>query len=587
MKPGSTTVVRCSLFAIAALGALLAASRLLPVLNRQREDLGLHGITEIGKVPPGIALGTTALGPFRGILIDFLWIRASRLQQEGKVFELVQLFEWIGALEPRFPMVWAHAAWNLAYNVSVKFPVNPDEPTPKEWARQCDQRWRWVQRGIEILRNRGIPLNPRAPLLYRELAWIYQHKIGQDLDDAHVYYKVQLALEMQNALGQPPYRERLEAIAAAPESRSDLLRNDAVRALVDALSNAGADPFEKPLAIANRSPDLPPAVRATLDEPGRAEAVARLEAFLRARHLQDNLQLEPARMLDLMNRFGPLEDEKKPGRPRMGIDWRLPDALALYWAARSVQLFGADVTNAANADRMLFHALIGLYERGNLRFAPPQEDGPAQWIGTANFQLLARVVKVYEDRVKFYRDANPIRESFLNFLRDTIVSLYIHNKRKLANKYLRLLQQRGPEPEGVLLEEFVAQRFKHILETLNREQVINHVIAYLVDSLRWASIDDMDQAVGREDLAKLLYRKYQERRATPRQQLPPFRELRKRAMMHALMNFAPFQIERLRQLYRKAVAEAEKELEKLKLPRRPPGTPPAKQKGKSQKRPSP
>ena len=49
--------------------------------------------------PPGelkhIVLFTQALGAFRSIAIDILWVRAMDLKQEGKFFELAQLYDLI------------------------------------------------------------------------------------------------------------------------------------------------------------------------------------------------------------------------------------------------------------------------------------------------------------------------------------------------------------------------------------------------------------------------------------------------------------------------------------------------------------
>lgn len=137
----------------------------------------------LDRMPPLIVFTTVALGGFRGMIADLLWMRAIRLQEEEKVFELVQLADWITKLEPRFITVWAYNAWNLAYNISVFFP-DPDD------------RWRWVSSGIRLLRDEGLQYNPRSAALYWELGWLYQHKIGYFLDTAHVVYKWKLVQEM-------------------------------------------------------------------------------------------------------------------------------------------------------------------------------------------------------------------------------------------------------------------------------------------------------------------------------------------------------------------------------------------------------
>src|SRR5438045_2590182 len=127
---------------------LLGSSRVQNSLNRDREKLGLTLVTPLENAPPVLAFTTVALGGFRGLIANILWIRANDLQSEDRFFEQVQLADWITKLQPSFAQVWVVQAWNMAYNISVKF-------------RDPADRWRWVQRGIELLRDDGIRYNPR------------------------------------------------------------------------------------------------------------------------------------------------------------------------------------------------------------------------------------------------------------------------------------------------------------------------------------------------------------------------------------------------------------------------------------------
>src|SRR4051812_47399843 len=148
-------------------------------LNKERANprLGLtRGVGLGSNAPPVLAFTTVALGGFRGLIANALWIRASELQDDEKFFEMVQLSDWITKLEPHFTQVWTHQAWNMAYNISVKFQDPAD-------------RWRWLQRGIQLLRDEGIRLNPDEAMMYQQLSWMFQQKLGQSLDDAHVFYK--------------------------------------------------------------------------------------------------------------------------------------------------------------------------------------------------------------------------------------------------------------------------------------------------------------------------------------------------------------------------------------------------------------
>ena len=117
-----------------------------------------------------------ALGGFRSLAVEAIWFRADLLQSEGRFVELAQLASTLTFLEPHTPEVWSYAAWNLAYNVSVMMPTMED-------------RWRWVQASLHLLRDRGLPLNPREAELYREIAWFFQLKLGADLDSASGLYR--------------------------------------------------------------------------------------------------------------------------------------------------------------------------------------------------------------------------------------------------------------------------------------------------------------------------------------------------------------------------------------------------------------
>jgi len=195
---------------------LLGASALVQrELNKQRGDpkLGLTRVAPLENAPPVLAFTTVALGGFRGLIANALWIRANELQNDGKYFEMVQLADWITKLEPTFVQVWIVQAWNMAYNISVKFPDAAD-------------RWRWVQRGIELLRDEALRYNPKEALVYRELAWFFQHKMGQNLDDAHNYYKQSWAIAMTNVFGgpKPNFQELLNPTTPEARARAGELR---------------------------------------------------------------------------------------------------------------------------------------------------------------------------------------------------------------------------------------------------------------------------------------------------------------------------------------------------------------------------
>jgi len=178
-----------------------------PEINTQRRDRQLTYDTVVGDGSNPIYTFLAAAGSLRGIIVNVLWMRAEKLKTEGRHFEAMKLAELITTLQPRFPAVWEYMSWNMAYNISVE--CNTQE-----------ERWDWINKGMRLLREQGIPNNPRATKLYRQLSWILFHKMGGQTDDMHWYYKRQFADEWETLLGAP---DRMRApkpeIADVPQER--------------------------------------------------------------------------------------------------------------------------------------------------------------------------------------------------------------------------------------------------------------------------------------------------------------------------------------------------------------------------------
>ena len=150
------------------------AAALLPLIDAESAPVDLYGFHAGASVAMELALARPA--KVRRVVLDSLGlydkaeteemlrelVRLNDLQLDEKYFEMVQLSDWITKMQPHFVAVWVHQAWNLSYNISVKF-------------KDYSDRWNWVQRGIALLRDDGLRYNPNEMLLYRELAGFFQH----------------------------------------------------------------------------------------------------------------------------------------------------------------------------------------------------------------------------------------------------------------------------------------------------------------------------------------------------------------------------------------------------------------------------
>ncbi len=188
MNPRAVQVVSLALCVILIGGA----ATLMSSINDGRRSLSMIASeTPLEQAPPEYAFAIQAFGAFRGLIVDLAFIRAEEFKQKGRFFDAMQLASWICKLQPRFPSVWEFASWNMAWNISVA------THTPEE-------RWNWVYNGVKLLRDEGIPKNPRAINLYKQLAWTFNNKMSESIDDYHGAYKANWSWRMHLLLGQPP-----------------------------------------------------------------------------------------------------------------------------------------------------------------------------------------------------------------------------------------------------------------------------------------------------------------------------------------------------------------------------------------------
>src|SRR3989339_254611 len=290
-------------FFCAVLGGvfLIAASAQLKYINSQRSEMKLiSGDQPLKNAPPSLAFATVAMGAFRGLVVDILWMRADRLKEKGQFFDAKQLADWITALQPRFASVWQFQAWNMAYNISAAIP-----------SVQADQRWKWVKNGYELLRDQGIPLNPKAIDLYQEIGRIFQHKIGGVTDDAHKYYKVQLAESIAPLLGSAD-EQFFDSLVAAPKDLHTIVNDPNVAAFLNALYQA-----DKTFAINDQLPSKYVSLRQNparfdnkvfevFDTYRTSQAIVKFDFFARAWQLRNVWKLEPEMMVRLNRTYGPI-----------------------------------------------------------------------------------------------------------------------------------------------------------------------------------------------------------------------------------------------------------------------------------------
>ncbi|MFP4354212.1 MAG: hypothetical protein ACLFUJ_03730 [Phycisphaerae bacterium] len=454
---------------------------------------------------PELALLTVAPGPLRAPMVNYFWIRAQELKDEGRYYEANQLAEIICILQSRSPGVWAFHSWNMAWNISAA-------------VKTAEERWLWVNNGLELLRDRGIPLNPRSFLLYRELAWIFFNKIGGNLDEMHGAYKSRFAQQMNAVLGAPPAgttEEVIEAfrkIAQAPLDRdptrprsdgqfqTDVLKEQILqvdpeaaelaerlkelkisidRSLLAAYRRWSEDPnVTLTVDLMNRREpenDYEKTLSELINSPDFADARASLIAWVRSQILWNTYKMDPQLMLELMeNPQATLGGQSSATQETQGgqdlavpIDWRLPWPHGLYWSAmgfRNGQDLNLSDIHPLNTQRILLNSLKDLTAMGRLSYVenPADPENPmvlmladVRYVWPTHLAHVEFIELYLADQRKSlephedpatWKD-NVLRSGHINFLKDQMLHLALRFEWKQVGELWDFIKEKY-DPQG-------------------------------------------------------------------------------------------------------------------------------------------
>lgn len=540
-------VVKKWLFLIlAGVPVSVAAWRLAP-LNTLRDEYRLAMPPLPETVRPSVLLSPLlAIG--RAPLVDYLWLRARKLQDAGLYFDAYQLSQMICDLQPKFASVWAFQAWNMSYNISVTL------KTPEE-------RWRWVRNGYELLRDKAIPLNPNNGQLYKELAWILFHKVGDFMDEWHYYYKLQLALQMEDILGEPPegfvapgrvrgdfYRHYDYASLKEAPLTFDLLLEDAdVAHLVETLRTFGLDAetngvylgllkslesgtVQVPNAEPGEEETRLHALEALMADPAVGNARLALEHFWRAHRLRTEVRLDPSRIVALHEGFG------------VSLDFRLAESHALYWANLGMQKGlrkqkTIDV-HRLNTNRIEFYCLQKMFHRGRLAMSPQAKIGEPPLMSPD-----VRVIPMLRDA--FLRDSkeylslekqkSPVSVNFtsgyVGFMRTSILRYHELGRQKEALELFKELKEAIPDPmyeNG--LDGFLALQFQFDRENPDLRTAMARIGSLIAAGLYRYAYDEDEDAARHFRRAQQIYDRYQRNIISDRMKIPAtFAEMMRQA----------------------------------------------------------
>ncbi|MEN9362530.1 MAG: hypothetical protein RL095_4065 [Verrucomicrobiota bacterium] len=529
------SVARSSFLALGAIGMFAVASWQQGALDRSATAAKLIDETPQQVASSEVMAASATLGAFRGLAANWLWLRSIRMQDEQRYHESYELGLWAVRLQPRCSAAASYLSWNMAYNISVAL------PSPKE-------RWFWVRRGISILRDETLLWNPDDAKLYHQLGWTFQHKMGQNLDDANRYYKTEWSREMQALLGGgTPDWESFIDLPLSSGLLDARLRKENLGGL-DLVLKASHLEWSALVEARRKGEDLPEAVKRLIKDPRWLEITRDfIDRGLKAPLAFDTLQQLLSPELDLLKALQSMprqetgwqawEDEFRrngqlprdfvqllnsqigPSRAlvvntycdrflrlrwmkqvyrldpalcadidrKYGIlDWRNSDTHGIYWGEAGLRR-GDPAQPDVQLTRLVGHGLMASFRAGRVVSYNSETMELYDW--APNLAVFDSCRRHLEDSAKDYDETQG--QTFLtglsNFYRESLAAFFLEGRKDKAESCLQELRRLNPgNPEYLVdVESFATKEANDNLNSMDEAQVMMNIRGVIRQSLYW------------------------------------------------------------------------------------------------------
>ena len=464
--------------------------------RQEQEDIQIIN----NDLPPTLALTSIALGPLKGMIASALLWRAIDKEDKKEYFESFQLARMITTLQPTYAGVWTYQGFHLAFNIAATH-------------KSREERWPWILRGIELMRDEGMKYNPGNSEIGHEIMRTITNKIDSTESEA-AYFKNQWVMLMLKYFKFGD-RQELEILLKAETKLNNLKQDPDVASLASIALANGIDIYD----FVNYPPELHyryvnfllgnqiPAEGSR----GQIESALRKIFFFHRRNIiERDLKLDLQRCISLDKDYGP-------------FDWRSHQATALYWGIEND--FDKFKTGGINYTQMAVGLLLSSFYEGKIIYNTDDDS----FSRSANMQGLAKIHRFYDDLLAF----DPSRKnhkSHSTFLENAITICYNSNysdeARQLFEHYAENNYSGDPD---LTFEQFI---LGGMMKTINRgtaKESLAVIESILRNSFLAAYMQNYQKANGLKNRAYLFWKLHNRKYKGTSKALPSIRELEKTA----------------------------------------------------------
>ena len=449
-------------------------------------------------LPPSLALTSIALGPLKGIITSGLLWRAMEKEDKKEYMESYQLSRMITAIQPRYPSIWTFQGFTLSFNVAASY-TRPEE------------RWQWILRGIELMRDEGLKYNPDNPEIRHEIMRTISHKI-QQTDQNTLFMKNEWTKMMLKYFDNGDYAE-LQRLRKAAKTLDELKTRPYLNALAAVAQSNGIELYD----FKENPPELTPNYigylfggKAPSDKqmPVVISAVTNLYYHYKRVKIEQDLKFDIKRMIEIDEELGP-------------FDWRSHIATALYWGAEDI--FEDYSSGGINYTAMSVGLMIDNFYEGKIIYNPDTDS----FIRTTNIQALPTIHHYY-DKLLISKNDRKTRKSHDTFITRSIGICYNMNQLQASRELFSIYKSFSGE-EDLTFEEFILGSMIKTLKSSTFKETRALIESLLIKSYKSAESLNHEMSMGLRNRAMLMYRLYQKEYGNSSAKLPKFRDIDKSA----------------------------------------------------------
>jgi len=399
--------------------------------------------------------------------------RVEELDGQGRNREADWLYEQLTLIEPENATNWIRRARNLSRNLAAS-------------ERNFSHRLGHVKQAISLLRDKAQEKLPDNPALHLALAETFLHKIAGVSDGAHRFYQRTWVGSMSTNLWPT----------------------------VDACIQAKGRPDWDVLA-----------------DPKTPEDIARVK------RLREYFRMDPKLMREVDELHGAVEIPGEGNgtiKKQVGLEWRLPETHAIYWAQRGLQFCGDDFRMRTDLEQVIDQAMQVTAQRGRI-IVNPHLPGferdyltGRNWIYGKRLDFLLKVDAIFRQEMA----TNPgLRSGHQQFLVGAVGDLFMHNRIPESRFWFAKLLRDYPVDEPPEWEEVCLDRWQARLVANDGKETVPYLESLVKRAYTLLAYDEDAMAFGNLRAARMLHARLDEKM---RKSIPPFPALHDETLKSSL-----------------------------------------------------